>query len=73
MNVLIHIERLCMAGVDERVARETLVRLREELEGRGHTADWSAARIPVLRAQARGNDARQLARALADALLRSKP
>ena len=71
MNVRIHIERLCMPGLDEHAARETLAWLREFLAGHDRVIDWTSAQIPVLRIRASGDHPRQLARALADALLRS--
>ncbi|KXU84619.1 hypothetical protein CR51_41460 [Caballeronia megalochromosomata] len=72
MNVLIHIDRLCLHGVDERVAREVLARLEIELRERAASAGWRDARVAVLRANVRGAhpaQPAQLARALADALL----
>jgi hypothetical protein len=54
MNVHIHIDRLCLSGVDERTAREVLARLEGELRARAASAGWRNARIAVLRAHVRG-------------------
>lgn len=71
MNVRIEIAHLRLAGLDEWTARRVLAHLRTELAARAGGATWRATRVPVLRASVRDNDPRHIARALAEALVRS--
>ncbi len=71
MNVRIDIAQLRLAGLDERAARRVLAYLRSELAACAVDASWHTASVPLVRASVRDDDPRRIARALAQALVRS--
>jgi len=71
MKVRIHVDCLCVSGMDERTVRRALAQLGDELAARMPACDWQAAHVPRLQLKLQGNSSAQLTRALADALLRS--
>ncbi|MEM5317147.1 hypothetical protein [Paraburkholderia sp. JHI869] len=74
MKVRIDIAQLGLAALDERSARRVLAHLPAELAACAELAGgarWRTLRVNVLHATMRDDDPRRIARALAEALVRS--
>lgn len=73
MSARIRIDRLQLSGVDERTARAAMAQLPALLAQLLRVHSLADLQRPGLRVELRGSGPRDVARAIADALLRVRP
>ncbi|MET0936668.1 MAG: hypothetical protein ABWX83_11790 [Luteibacter sp.] len=73
MSTRVRIDKLQLSGVDERTARAAMAELPRLLGRALHGRELIGLERPGLRVSPRGNTARDIARAILDALLGDQP